>query len=148
MGGTYILILHALSDQEVGIGKLGIFNLCKGFYAYVGSAFGAGGLAARLKHHFGSSARPHWHIDYLRGFMQIKEVWLSTDKSKHEHEWAGILSMQEGITIPVMRFGSSDCHCNSHLFNFPQQPSVEQFRTQIRCHQSMAQIQCVRPASA
>ena len=40
--GTYILLLEMEEDRAVSIGKLGTFNLDRGWYAYVGSAFGSG----------------------------------------------------------------------------------------------------------
>ena len=131
MSGTYILILKATSDQYIRVGKLGIFDFKKGFYAYVGSAFGTGGLAARINHHLYSTAKPRWHLDYLRGLMEIEEVWLTTGTSKREHEWARILGMQEEVDIPALGFGASDCSCDAHFFKFSKQPSSEQFRGQI-----------------
>ena len=131
MSGTYILVLKAISDQKIRIGKLGVFDFDKGFYAYIGSAFGTGGLAARINHHLHSVASPRWHLDYLRGLMEIEEVWLTNGKCKHEHEWARILGMQEGVNIPVIGFGASDCSCDAHFFKFSKQPSSEQFRIRI-----------------
>ena len=46
--GTYILLLHAALERDVTIGAAGILSLRQGYYAYVGSAFGPGGLYARL----------------------------------------------------------------------------------------------------
>jgi len=63
--GTYILIARVLQMKRLSIGRLGKFDLVPGFYAYVGSAFGFGGLRARIGHHLESTAEPHWHIDYL-----------------------------------------------------------------------------------
>ncbi len=131
MCGTYILVLKTTSDQYIRIGKLGVFDFDKGFYAYIGSAFGTGGLAARINHHLHSVANPRWHLDYLRGLMEIEEVWLTNGKSKHEHDWARILGMQEGVHIPVIGFGASDCSCEAHFFKFSKQPSSEQFRIRI-----------------
>jgi len=66
--GTYVLILHVAELKRMEIGRLGAFDIRPGFYAYVGSAFGAGGLRARLGRHIESVAAPHWHIDYLMAF--------------------------------------------------------------------------------
>ena len=54
--GTYVLILHLSEMQQVQIGKLCIYDFMPGHYGYVGSAFGPGGLAVRLKHFFGEAA--------------------------------------------------------------------------------------------
>ena len=42
--GTYILISHLESMVRLDIGRMGRFDFVPGFYAYVGSAFGPGGL--------------------------------------------------------------------------------------------------------
>ncbi len=60
--------------KRLEIGRLGSFNIIPGFYAYVGSAFGPGGLRARIRHHLESVAQPHWHIDYLLGYAEPVEV--------------------------------------------------------------------------
>jgi Uri superfamily endonuclease len=63
--GTYVLVACASRMKQLEIGRLGTFTIVPGFYAYVGSAFGAGGLRARLGHHLESTAAPHWHIDFF-----------------------------------------------------------------------------------
>jgi Uri superfamily endonuclease len=45
--GTYALIFSAFHKRQPEIGKLGTLELKPGFYIYVGSAFGSGGLKAR-----------------------------------------------------------------------------------------------------
>ena len=69
--GTYALILVSSSDRWIEIGKLGKFLIQPGYYVYAGSAFGPGGLKARIAHHMRISQRPHWHIDYLYGIVMI-----------------------------------------------------------------------------
>jgi len=64
--GTYALILHLSKKLErIEIGKLGRFAFDAGFYVYVGSAFGPGGLKARLQRHLRTDKPLHWHIDLL-----------------------------------------------------------------------------------
>lgn len=63
--GTYALIFHCAAPFCVRIGKLGLVEGPKGYWIYVGNAFGPGGLASRLTHHLKPSHRPHWHLDYL-----------------------------------------------------------------------------------
>ena len=48
--GTYVLIASVPQMKRLGIGQLGEFDIVPGYYAYVGSAFGAGGLYARISH--------------------------------------------------------------------------------------------------
>lgn len=123
--GTYVLILMLAESSEIAIGKLGTFGFEAGCYAYVGSAFGRGGLAGRLKHHLRSVRKPHWHIDYLRQAGQVCEVWSVASETVYEHEWAGQLSAMAGAKIPVVGFGASDCRCVSHLIYMPQKPQTK-----------------------
>jgi Uri superfamily endonuclease len=71
----YVLIASVAQMKRVRIGSQGDFDIVPGFYAYVGSAFGAGALRARLGHHLESTAAPHWHIDYLLQVAEPSEVW-------------------------------------------------------------------------
>ncbi len=132
--GTYILILHLDQPQNLQIGQLGIFPFPAGFYAYVGSAMGSGGLTARLNHHLNISQHPHWHIDYLRRVAPIQQIWFLEMPLRREHKWAQILADLPAASQPVPRFGASDCHCPSHLFHFPSPPSLDEFQHQAsRC---------------
>ena len=135
--GTYALILFAAADRLMDIGKLGRFAVSSGFYVYIGSACGPGGLRARIAHHARISQRPHWHMDYLRPVSQLKEVWYSYDASSgHEHRWANAMDCLKGATKPILGFGSSDCDCTSHLFLFAAKPSIGLFRDILhsQCH--------------
>lgn len=114
--GTYILGLQLADTRSIQIGKLGKFTFNSGFYYYIGSAFGPGGLNARCGHHIKISDRPRWHIDYLRKNCDLKHILFSIDKRQLEHQWADQLSQTDDTHIPLPGFGSSDCQCNSHLF--------------------------------
>ena len=76
--GTYVLITFAGQMTRLESGRLGTFAIVPGFYAHVGSAFGSGGLRARMGHHLESTAAPHWHIDYLLRVADRVEVWYTT----------------------------------------------------------------------
>lgn len=129
--GTYALILRSLRQRPIQIGRLGDLGLRKGYYVYVGSAFGPGGLAGRMKHHFRVSDSPRWHMDYLRPAVEIAEVWYSHDPERREHEWAGILGTIREAVVPKVGFGSSDCGCTSHLLFFANKPILKVFRRQL-----------------
>ena len=115
-GGTYALVLEATLDPCIRIGKLGELRVGPGFYVYVGSAFGSGGLRARIAHHRRIAARPRWHVDYLRRFVPIVEIWCARDQVRRECQWAAAMAMVPYVSIPMRGFGSSDCACFSHLF--------------------------------
>ena len=130
--GTYALVLKSTSDQFIDVGKLGRFSVRPGFYMYVGSAFGPGGLKARIAHHMKISARPHWHIDYLRPSMDLNEIWFTYDSRHCEHQWAGVLESVSGGSIPIAGFGASDCRCKSHLYFFNCRPSRVGLRRRLQ----------------
>jgi Uri superfamily endonuclease len=122
--GSYILVFqldHAVDDLQVG--RLGRFHFPAGSYLYVGSAFGSGGLAARLSHHERrEKARPHWHIDYLRAHAYLREVWAVSSDARMECLWCAALAAEPGVSIPAPGFGSRDTGCRSHLFYLPRPP--------------------------
>jgi len=129
--GTYALIGVCDSNQQVIIGKLGQLQVRPGYYVYIGSAFGPGGLKARIVHHTRISVRPHWHIDYLRPALHLIEVWYSYDSERREHQWANALYHANAARIPMAGFGASDCSCPSHLFRFNRRPPDRLFRKRL-----------------
>ena len=136
--GTYALIMVLTNSQPIRVGKLGEFDFPAGYYNYVGSAFGPGGLAGRLNRHRGLDAqnasggwRPHWHIDYLRLKAEIVAIWFTNQDTPREHSWASLVSQLPGATMPVPHFGASDCRCQSHLFHFPQPPDLPAFKRSL-----------------
>ena len=132
--GTYTLVFGSSSARFVRIGKCGQLSLKPGFYVYVGSAFGPGGLTARIAHHRQSSRRPHWHIDYLTPYLFLRQLWYTYDPLQREHEWTELLLKTRGACVPLEGFGSSDCRCRSHFFFFNSQPSGRYFRRKIHSH--------------
>jgi Uri superfamily endonuclease len=131
--GTYIVIASVAQMRRWEIGSLGKFDLIPGFYAYVGSAFGTGGLRARLGHHLAATAKPHWHIDYLLQVANPVEAWYTTAEQKLEHHWAEFLEATPRFRVPIQRFGASDYHRgrHSHLFYSKRRPSFRWFQKQI-----------------
>jgi Uri superfamily endonuclease len=132
MPGTYALVFSASAEKSIPIGRLGLLDLRPGFYVYVGSAFGPGGVQARIRHHLQKAHRPHWHIDFLQGYLSAIEVWFSHDHIRHEHRWADMLQKTRGASTILPGFGSSDCRCRTHLFFFRAKPSGGYFRKRIR----------------
>jgi len=130
-GGTYALILICRSKKRVQIGKLGPLEMRRGFYVYVGSALGPGGLRARVAHHQKGSQRPHWHIDYLRPHARLDRVWSSHGRARREHRWARLIRTLKGASVPIAGFGSSDCRCATHLFFFTTRPLFKEFASSV-----------------
>jgi Uri superfamily endonuclease len=119
--GTYLLLLECNNEAELSIGKFGRMNTEPGYYLYVGSAFGPGGIRSRINHHMRRAGRPHWHIDYLRTVAVLVNAWCVYGY-RYEHEWSRSLSKSEAATVPLKGFGSSDCECATHLFYFKSKP--------------------------
>lgn len=145
--GTYAVILACSRTALARIGKLGRMELRPGFYAYVGSALGPGGVRARLHHHLRIAARPHWHIDYLRAFCDVVEVWVSCDPGRQEHVWAKAIGGLPTADVPMPGFGASDCKCAAHLFWLPRRPSIQVFRRQVQRRVSRLVAPKVPPAN-
>lgn len=122
--GTYLLSLYVRRTTIIQIGRLGLIPFRRGWYAYVGSAFGPGGLAARLGRHLRAEKKPHWHIDYLRALAEPRRIWFSTAPQSLEHAWAAGLCR---AAVPIPGFGSSDCRCPSHLYYYSARPSRMDF---------------------
>ncbi len=89
--GTYALVLASTETRCLRVGQLGSLALRPGWYVYVGSAFGPGGVRARLAHHRKRAARPHWHVDHLRLHTQLERVWFTHDSIRREHQWAQVM---------------------------------------------------------
>ncbi len=129
--GTYAIVLKPNATRSIKVGKLGMLRVQKGYYIYVGSAFGPGGLEARIAHHQRTSHRSRWHIDYLRPAAEIREMWYTFDPSPREHQWAETLAAARESTMPFPGFGSSDCACLTHLFYFKSKPNIASFRRRL-----------------
>ena len=124
--GTYALVLYAHKCDSAQIGRWGRLDIRPGHDVDVGSAFGPGGLSARVARHCRKGGAKHWHIDYLREFAVPVSVWYSHSTRRAEHNWAKALSETEGAE-PVKGFGCTDCQCASHLFYFDHAPDPAGF---------------------
>jgi Uri superfamily endonuclease len=125
--GTYALILKNDSVKIVTVGQLGPLELRPGWYVYVGSARGPGGLAARVGRHMRSEKKCRWHIDYVRPHIELREVWFTYGTEQIECQWAHAIAEMPKAELPSPRFGASDCRCASHLIWLPKRPSLATF---------------------
>ena len=129
--GTYALVLRAAQQKNVQVGRLGKLAMQPGFYVYVGSALGPGGLKARVGRHLRPAIRSHWHIDYLRRETEWVAIWYAYDTVRRECAWADAFSNLRGSDIPLFGFGSSDCRCPAHLCFFDRMPLLRTFRNAL-----------------
>jgi Uri superfamily endonuclease len=138
--GTYVLILYLTSSTTIQIGRLGGFQFPVGWYAYVGSGCGPGGLAGRISRHLRSAKPLHWHIDYLRPHTKPVKVWYATGVRDQECRWAEALCHLPGALIPAPGFGASDCRCAGHLIGFSALPSKAVFSQAVGVAVSCFQV--------
>jgi Uri superfamily endonuclease len=113
--GTYALHLEIERETTIAVGRLGTFRFPAGYYVYVGSALGSGGLAARLARHHRRDKPLRWHIDYVLAHARIVDVRVDDSGERLECTWARALLGTPEARIVVLRFGSSDCACPAHL---------------------------------
>ena len=112
-------MLRCRRAGAVVVGSLGSMSIEPAVYLYVGSAFGPGGLAARLTRHVSRRKAQRWHIDYLRPRTSLVCAWFSPSSAHLEHDWAARALALRTAWIPLPRFGASDCRCPGHLIRFP-----------------------------
>lgn len=129
--GSYVLLLEVAARQTLPIGRRQALAIEPGYYAYVGSAVGPGGLAARVGRHARVEKPRRWHIDYLRAATRLVEVWYLVGQARVECPWAAALAAMPGARLPPFRFGASDCRCPSHLIGFDRWPKRSAFARRI-----------------
>jgi Uri superfamily endonuclease len=128
--GTYALVISLDAPTEIQVGCRGRIRFESPFYLYFGSAFGPGGLQARIKHHLQPVRQAHWHIDYLRQAAEVVGAWYCTDAARLECIWANAALALRGVSA-IPGFGSSDCRCESHLLAMNKLPSRSAFRRRL-----------------
>ena len=138
------MLIRLDKQEKITVGKLGTFNFPAGYYLYMGSALGPGGLRARLARHRRDSEsasqsnsgqtgkKLHWHIDYLLQQAQLVEVWSVASEERLECKWGEVARRLSGAQVPVRGFGSSDCRCPAHLIFFSARPSRARFEQALQ----------------
>jgi Uri superfamily endonuclease len=131
LAATYVLILRLPRALTITVGHLGRFEFPAGWYCYAGSARGPGGLTARISRHRRATKVLHWHVDYLRATAKLVEIWYTLGARKLECGWAHSLANLPGASLPISRFGASDCRCPAHLVHFSTAPDAAAFAHQV-----------------
>lgn len=111
--GLYLLVLKLRKRQRIKAGRLPEIDFRAGIYLYIGRA--RAWLQARLKRHLRKRKRLFWHIDYILQKAEIKEVWIKRDSFDECLIICEIKKFLINSKFPQKKFGSSDCHCFSHL---------------------------------
>lgn len=129
------------------VGRRGAVDLVRGWYGYVGSALGPGGLAARVGRHLRPVARRHWHFDYLKQGLAVRGVWWLAAPDRQECHWTQALLALPGLARSVAGLGASDCDCKAHFLRFTRRPDKGQLRLALASGSSRGvQVQCWTPA--
>ena len=113
VGGTYVLVFQLTARTKVKT-KYGFIVLDPGTYAYVGSAFGPGGVQARVGRHLRKEKSVRWHIDWItaKDAFEPLEI-LVFEGERVETQVSEVLASRFEA---VRGFGASDCREESHLF--------------------------------
>lgn len=132
--GTYVLVMHNTDHRDIQVGSMSRISIVPGYYLYVGSALGPGGLKSRVSRHCRIVKKKHWHIDYLREHLWLESIWYRQTGQRLEHQWARSLSSMESMESmeSVNGFGCSDCGCAAHLFYRTKAPKLVLFSSMLQ----------------
>jgi len=127
MKGAYVLMIRLKKNSNIKIGKLGEIHFPKGYYCYVGSAYGKTvNLENRTKRHKklveDKVGKLRWHIDYFLvnpNVSMVKTIFLN---GKKECKISNKFERKANKTI--RGFGSSDCKCKGHFHYFKDKKFV------------------------
>lgn len=116
--GVYCLIFKC-KGCNLDAGRIKDIEFRPGYYIYVGSALGSGGLK-RLKRHVLLSLTndkiPRWHVDYLSVSSAFRLICVVYAFSEDSMECMIAKKLYESFGIYIKYFGSGDCKCHSHLY--------------------------------
>ena len=114
--GAYVLVVSLPAPLAIRLGSTAPSRLPAGRYLYCGSAYGPGGLWARLTRHFRTDKTIRWHIDQLTTQGMVLGAWALA--GGHECDCVRRLGF---LSAPIDGFGASDCtQCRSHLLRWPR----------------------------
>lgn len=112
--GAYLLVIDLDETLALDIPRKSPATLAPGRYVYCGSAYGPGGIRARVARHCKPVKAVRWHIDHLTAVGRVVAVLGEPDG--RECDLLDKTLATEGATIPAPGFGSTDCRrCPSHL---------------------------------
>ena len=116
--GAYLLIIDLDAKLSLDVPKGASATLPPGRYGYCGSAYGPGGIRARVARHLKPVKTMRWHIDRLTASGRV--VAVQAEPGGDECAVMDSLRALPGVAIPISGFGSSDCRrCPAHLASLP-----------------------------
>ena len=112
MKGAYAVLLHVATpvrfERRIGAADL------SGWFVYAGSAYGVGGIGARLARHFRRDKPLRWHIDQLT--ITADKLMAFAIPDGNECDIIAKLLSTGQFETALHGFGSSDCSmCATHL---------------------------------
>lgn len=114
ISGAYALLVALAAPLPVRAGA-GAAALAPGRYLYCGSAYGPGGLRARLARHMRRDKRAHWHVDQITCIGLVEGAFVEEGGDE-----CALNAALGALPLPLPGFGSSDCpRCASHLRFWP-----------------------------
>ena len=114
--GAYILLIDVPETRLIQVGRLGTFPFQEGTYLYVGSALN--NLERRVARHVLKIKKLRWHIDFLLQFAEVQNVLMINTEKRIECALNRVVSETVPVVAEVEGFGSSDCHCLTHLWRY------------------------------
>ena len=122
--GAYVLLILLLRPTRLpSVRFSGLLD--PGVYAYIGSAYGPGGIRARCRRHFSRRKARHWHVDWLTTDCDWIDAIAWPDSN--ECELVKRFLPLWGISTAIAGFGNSDCRqCISHLLRLEKTFNTKQ----------------------
>jgi Uri superfamily endonuclease len=113
--GAYILEFRLSRRLTLEAGRLGTVQLPAGRIRYYGSAYGPGGIRARVARHLDRKRHhQHWHIDTLTARVKVARVIPVTGGNECDLLQRDLATGHWRVAAPG--FGSTDCRqCPAHL---------------------------------
>jgi len=129
--GAYLLAIDLAHELVLDIAALSPLPLPPGRYIYCGSAYGPGGIRARVRRHLRPDKTVRWHVDRLTLAGSVRQVAALVGGS--ECALMAGLRARRDISVPLPGFGSSDCRaCPAHLAAAPNKFDIEEFVSDFR----------------
>ena len=115
--GAYILLIRLDSALHLDMAAFSGKSLGPGLYVYRGSAYGPGGVRARVSRHLRADKPMRWHVDRLTACGQIERVGVRI--GGRECDLVSELILHRGLPM-LPGFDSSDSRASpAHLLRLP-----------------------------
>lgn len=128
MKGIYALVILVSEHIALAVGALGEVKFDNGLYVYVGSA--QTNLEERIARHLRKTKRKFWHIDYLLDAEGVNVVKVLYKEAAKAEECRVAVELGK-VGLAIEGFGSSDCHCKSHLFRLPNYEFLKGYMNEL-----------------